>query len=69
MRHNLAPERDAFIGRSTELRALAHKLDGGARLLTVLGPGGTGKTRLVRRYGLAWLGDWVDAGCARCPRV
>ncbi len=22
------------------------------------GPGGTGKTRLVRRYGLTWLGDW-----------
>ena len=26
--------------------------------LTVLGPGGTGKTRLVRRYGWSWLGDW-----------
>ena len=58
VRHNLAPERDAFIGRSTELRALAHRLDAGARLLTVLGPGGTGKTRFVRRYGLGWLGDW-----------
>ena len=26
--------------------------------MTVLGPGGTGKTRLVRRYGWSWLGDW-----------
>ena len=34
------------------------RLDAGARLVTVLGPGGTGKTRLVRRYGQAWLGDW-----------
>ena len=24
----------------------------------MLGPGGTGKTRFVRRYGRTWLGDW-----------
>ena len=58
VRHNLAAERDTFVGRTAELRALAQRLDAGARLLTVLGPGGTGKTRFVRRYGLAWLGDW-----------
>ncbi len=58
VRHNLPPERDAFVGRHTELRTLAQRLDAGARLLTVLGPGGTGKTRFVRRYGAAWLGDW-----------
>jgi len=51
-------ERDAFIGRSAELRALAARLDGGSRLLTILGPGGTGKSRFVRRYGRSWLGDW-----------
>ena len=58
IRHNLAPERDAFIGRSSELRTLAQLLDHGARQLTVLGPGGTGKTRLVRRYAMSRLGDW-----------
>ncbi len=58
VRHNLAPERDAFIGRGAELRSLARRLDGGARLLTVAGSGGVGKTRLVRRYARAWLGDW-----------
>ncbi len=63
--HNLAPERDAFIGREAELRELADRLDGGARLLTVLGPGGMGKTRLVRRYARAWLGDW-PGGVAFC---
>jgi len=58
VRHHLPAERDAFVGRTSELRALAARLDAGARLVTVLGPGGTGKTRIVRRYGWAWLGDW-----------
>ena len=58
VRHNLPAERDAFVGRTAELRALALRLDAGARLLTVLGPGGTGKTRFVRRYAWTWLGDW-----------
>lgn len=58
VRHNLTPERDRFVGRGAEMRELAQALQGGTRLLTLLGPGGTGKTRLIRRYGLAWLGDW-----------
>lgn len=58
VRHNLPAERDAFVGRIAELRGLAERLDGGTRLLTVLGPAGTGKTRFVRRYGWTWLGDW-----------
>lgn len=58
VRHNLVPERDAFVGRQAELRRLAEQLEAGTRLLTVLGPGGTGKTRLVRRYAMAWLGEW-----------
>jgi predicted ATPase/class 3 adenylate cyclase/Tfp pilus assembly protein PilF len=57
--HNLAPERDAFVGRRTELTRLAHVLDTGVRLVTLLGPGGTGKTRLVCRYARAWLGEWT----------
>jgi predicted ATPase/class 3 adenylate cyclase len=58
VRHNLSAERDAFVGRDTVLRSLSQRLDSGARLLTVLGLAGTGKTRFVRRYALAWLGDW-----------
>lgn len=58
VRHNLGHERDSFIGRSAQLRELSQRMDAGVRLLTVLGSGGIGKTRLVRRYGLAWLGDW-----------
>ena len=56
--HNLPYERDGFVGRTSELRALASRLDAGARLVTVVGTGGAGKTRLARRYGWTWLGDW-----------
>lgn len=58
VRNNLPAERDVFIGRGAELRALADRLSAGVRLVTVQGPGGTGKTRFVRRYGSTWLGDW-----------
>jgi predicted ATPase/class 3 adenylate cyclase/Tfp pilus assembly protein PilF len=58
VRHNLPHERDAFVGRAADLAAVAARFDAGARVLTVLGPGGTGKTRLARRYGRSWLGDW-----------
>jgi class 3 adenylate cyclase/serine/threonine protein kinase len=68
---SLPAEVDAFVGRATELRSLAETLDGGARVVAVLGPPGVGKTRLVTRYGWTWLGDWpggawfCDLGGAR----
>ena len=58
IRHNLPAERDTFVGRALEMHALAQRLEMGARFTTVLGPAGTGKTRFVRRYASAWLGDW-----------
>lgn len=36
-----------LVGRSRELDALTQALEGGARLTTITGPGGVGKTRLV----------------------
>ncbi|MGK8508952.1 ATP-binding protein [Nocardia asiatica] len=36
-----------FVGRETELDRLGALLDGGARLITLVGPGGIGKTRLA----------------------
>ncbi|MFE4670145.1 ATP-binding protein [Streptomyces sp. NPDC056716] len=45
---NLPLELDAFVGRSAELAGLARAL-GGARLVTVTGPGGIGKSRLAAR--------------------
>lgn len=56
--HSLPAERDAFVGRAEELAALARRLDEGARVLTILGTGGTGKTRLATRYAWSWQGDY-----------
>jgi predicted ATPase/DNA-binding SARP family transcriptional activator/Tfp pilus assembly protein PilF len=41
---------DGFVGRSAELRRIAELMAGGeCRLLSLVGPGGVGKTRLARR--------------------
>ena len=56
--HSLPAERDAFVGRREPLAELAQRLDGGARLISILGLGGTGKTRLVTRFGWSVLGNF-----------
>lgn len=56
IRHTLPAERDAFVGRRSSLRALAQRFDEGARLVSLLGIGGGGKTRLATRFGWSWLG-------------
>ncbi len=58
LRHSLPAERDAFVGRRSALQELSRRFDGGARLVSVLGIGGAGKTRLATRFGWAWLGDF-----------
>lgn len=46
-RHNLPAQPSPFIGRALELAAIAERLaDPECRLLTLVGPGGVGKTRL-----------------------
>jgi len=49
--HNLPAKPDQFIGRDEELQAISAAFDGGARLVTLRGSGGTGKTRLAAEYG------------------
>lgn len=47
---SLEREPDPFIGRRTELDALADHVKSGARLITLSGPAGVGKSRLARRF-------------------
>ena len=56
--HSLPAQRDAFVGRNDALRGLAERFESGARLVSVLGMGGSGKTRLATRFGRFWLGDY-----------
>jgi predicted ATPase/serine/threonine protein kinase len=71
-RSNLVPPGGPFVGREAELAALERHLEGGARLVTVVGFGGLGKTRLVSelawrqrearlKQGGAWLVELEDA--------
>ena len=48
LKHNLPSQITTFVGRADEIIALAAQLDDPAcRLLTIVGPGGMGKTRLA----------------------
>ena len=44
---NLPRPASSFLGREIELSDVISKLEAGARLVTLIGPGGTGKTRLA----------------------
>ncbi len=48
---NIGPQPTSFIGRVAELADLHQLFQHGSRLITLLGPGGTGKTRLSLQFG------------------
>ncbi|MEL4178310.1 tetratricopeptide repeat protein [Roseateles sp. PN1] len=58
IRHSLPAERDAFVGRRAPLQELARRFALDARLVSVLGIGGAGKTRLVTHFGWTWRGNY-----------
>lgn len=57
--NNLPTQLTTFVGRETEL-AEARELLGTTRLLTLTGPGGTGKTRLSLQLAAAAADDFPD---------
>ena len=74
-RTNLAGDLGLFFGRTAEIDTLETWAEAGQRLITVVGPAGVGKTRLVRRHGWArssgsgapdqlWFCDLTGAGHA-----
>jgi predicted ATPase/class 3 adenylate cyclase/Tfp pilus assembly protein PilF len=55
---NLPCDLDSFFGREQEISELQDRVTGGQRLITILGAGGTGKTRLGQRLGAMMLADF-----------
>jgi predicted ATPase/transcriptional regulator with XRE-family HTH domain len=58
-RHNLPVQLSSFVGRVQEITDIRREL-AGARLLTLTGPGGVGKTRLALRVAEEELGTHRD---------
>jgi predicted ATPase/DNA-binding CsgD family transcriptional regulator len=64
LRHNLPSQATSFVGRAAELAELRSLMSGGARLVTIAGPGGIGKSRLALQVAAAALdgagdGAWL----------
>ena len=72
---NLPHALDAFVGRQRELEAVLDRLRAGARLLTLTGPGGTGKTRLAIEAATELVPEyrdgvfWVPLSALRDPTL
>ncbi|RKH67522.1 cyclase [Corallococcus sp. AB049A] len=64
---NLPALRQDLVGRAEELETLRQWMSEGARLITILGPGGMGKTRLATHFGAleSDAGAW-EGGVWRC---
>jgi len=58
-RSNLPRARDSFFGREHELAQLGAAVEGAARLITLKGTGGVGKTRLSRQFGRTQLSQFA----------
>ena len=72
---NLPRPASSFVGRDTELAEVLARIEGGARLLTLTGPGGSGKTRLALEAASTLVPDykagvfWVGLAALRDPAL
>ncbi len=57
-RTNLVPARTSLVGRTEEIERISGWLRADQRLVTLVGPGGAGKTRLGRAVGAALSGEF-----------
>jgi predicted ATPase len=70
---NLPRPSSSFVGRAREVADIVALVEGGARLLTLTGPGGTGKTRLAIEAAMTLVPDfrngvfWVSLASLRDP--
>ncbi len=55
---NLPRPASSFVGRNAELEEVVSRLEAGARLVTLTGPGGTGKTRLALEAALTLVPEY-----------
>jgi predicted ATPase/class 3 adenylate cyclase len=72
---NLPRPASSFVGREGELREVLSRFETGARLVTLSGPGGSGKTRLAIEAATALVPDmkagvfWVGLAAVRDPAL
>ncbi|HEV8670863.1 MAG TPA: adenylate/guanylate cyclase domain-containing protein [Candidatus Limnocylindria bacterium] len=72
---NLPRPASSFVGREREVALIVSLVRDGARLVTLSGPGGTGKTRLAIEAGSELVGEfkagvfWVDLSPIRDPAL
>jgi len=72
---NLPHSASSFLGREAELAEVLSRIAAGARLLTLTGPGGTGKTRLALEAAASLVGSykagvfWVGLAALRDPTL
>lgn len=50
-------DREPWVGRSAELEALREALARGERLISIVGPGGIGKSRMLSRWSATWSSE------------
>ena len=72
---NLPRPASSFVGRERELNDVLSRIEGGARLVTLTGPGGSGKTRLAIEAAASLVPDyragvfWVGLASLRDPAL
>ena len=72
---NLPRPASSFVGRDRELAEVLARIERGARLVTLTGPGGSGKTRLALETATTLVPDytagvfWVGLAALRAPEL